>query len=579
MANSWKKKRDRYYNEKMRQYKEISDTYELDLKYEEYQPIAWDYADKKAQSERGWFSSLFSGGNIFKTLLTIVVAVVSIVVTWGSSTPAVVAWISTAASVIAGAYSLYTIHLSDKMLGLSIAANMIQSKIASLKNQTKAQAAKDQLTHLIIFNAYDIYANGAIFKANAPGSESISHSLGYDTSKGILGAYVQDYTDECINNREHANLAGNNGYLQRVLDFETPLKRFELSAEEKHDVTENQMRRANTRIATGFTKLNELYFNQLGTAESIYKRVFKEQIIPYQKRMVQDDFLDKIRNYNLGLRANFDFLNMYHFNNTPKTQKDQENELKKLQKVYADVQNSKEYTLEEKAWHYYSSISGYYEVLLGYSESLVDFYTDIVFLRPVAPNNDGRWIKKDKEKYNTLSAQIAPLEEAYKKATTYEEATKLAKEYTNIIEALRPIYNKYRYGFHTGFGSKPPLLSAGTHKLARYNLDLLLIPPQKSSINGIVQTIKPLATIPLKEILNKVALLSPSKSVHYYRRHIIDHFDNGNLIVANTDSTKGGYYGILKLTGESYGILSQSLPMAKELESFNWELLDVENQL
>ena len=97
MSNSWKKKRDRYYKEKLRQYEQISKDYELGLKWEEYQPIAWEYADKKAQSEKKWYESIFDG-NIFEALLNIVVAVVGVVfsiVTYGASS-----WITIA--VIAG---------------------------------------------------------------------------------------------------------------------------------------------------------------------------------------------------------------------------------------------------------------------------------------------------------------------------------------------------------------------------------------------------------------------------------------------------------------------------------------------
>lgn len=575
MANSWKKKRDKYYKEKLRQYKAISDKYGLGLKWEEYQPIAWEYADKKAQSERGWLSSLFSGGNIFKSLLGIIVSVITIAFSWGATTPLALSILATTASVVAGAYALYSIHLSDKMLGLSIVANMIASKTASLKNQAKAEAQKDKLTHSIIYNAYAIYPNGDIFKANAPGSESYSPSIAYDTSKGLLGTYTSDSIDERVNNRHQVDLSGNNSYIQTALNLEIPLKQFELGIEAKHDVTENQMQRANSRIAEGFTKLNELYFNILGTAERIYKRVFKEQIVPIQKRMVQDDFLDKMRKYSLGLRADFNYLNLYHFNNIPKTQKEIEEELKKLHSVYENIQNSKDYTLEEKAWNYFASISGLLEVLLGYGEVEI-FEFGGCFANFIKEPQAQFWRDRERvrELYLMLKEKIASLKQEFISAKTYTLASICVKEYNAIFESkeYKELLNKAQsdsISFEPSRQSGLQQISYSYTTIPLYALSVFYV-PYKKPIG--MQTQK---GVPFNKFYKDYATLPPSEQVLLYEARIKEHFveSNGKFYFLCLDKPQARY-AFLPLSAESYKILSQNLPKSKELLNFDFSILD-----
>lgn len=138
--NKWKKKRDRYYKEKKRQYQAISDKYGLGLKYEEYDPIAWEYADKKARSERGFLSSLFSGGNIFKTLISIALAVVSVVFPPLSvASSSVLMGLVTAGAIVGLSATLYGMYAYDKMIGLSLEAQRYASSTSALKAHLDAK--------------------------------------------------------------------------------------------------------------------------------------------------------------------------------------------------------------------------------------------------------------------------------------------------------------------------------------------------------------------------------------------------------------------------------------------------------
>lgn len=120
---------------------------------------------------------------------------------------------------------------------------------------------------MLIFNAYEIFANGEIYKAQNAGSQSYSPTLEYDPSKGILGSYKKIDEDEKITTRAHTIEAGNMEYFSHTLQHETPLKSAGISLEAILDGLENKRRINNQRITQGFLELNKLYFNILGTAQ------------------------------------------------------------------------------------------------------------------------------------------------------------------------------------------------------------------------------------------------------------------------------------------------------------------------
>ena len=595
MGSSWKKKRDNYYHEKLRQYEQISRDYELGLKWEEYQPIAWAYADQKAQSEKGWFDSIFSG-NIFEALFNIVVVAVGIVfsvVTYGASS-----WISIAAiagGVASLAYSFYAMNLKYKLPFIQAQANRINSMQGSLETLEKAKFAKDQLTHWLIYCPYEIFADGNIYKAQSAGSESYSPSIAYDTSKGILGEYHINLIDEKLNNRGHYEQGGNEGYFAKVFSTQISLSKFDLSLEARQDTLENNMKRANKRIAEGFNKLNELYFNVLGTAQSIYERIFREQVEVFYGKMITNDFLEKTKNYQKAKRANFNFLHKKHFKGKKKTAKEILAQIEKLKDHYKNVQESDLYTLDEKAWEYYGSILMIQEVFrIMDMEAKVGFYA--MFLEeigtdrykaaklPRAKESFGeKVIKEANEKLPKAKESF----EKYLKTKAIKEAKESIKDYEEwrAIAASYPnsIYKNPLFVETTAF--ELPFLESFVH---------LKVSVMRKGLGGKYALSTPLRTKKVADILEEIKDLSPANSVLYYQRKIqkrvlskdfsysysigdggyVNGKINKKILLFEEESDEGSYFGFLDLNNEEFEILSTELPMNEALKEYDWSKLD-----
>lgn len=601
MSNSWKKKRDRYYKEKLRQYEQISKDYELGLKWEEYQPIAWEYADKKAQSEKKWYESIFDG-NIFEALLNIVVAVVGVVfsiVTYGASSWITIAVI--AGSVASLAYSFYAMNIEDKMPFIQAQANRIASMQSSLESLQEAKFAKDQLTHWLIYCPYEIFANGSIYKSQSAGSESYSPSIPYDATKGILGKYHTNRIDEKITNRGHYTQGGNEGYFSSVFSsHEVPLSKFDLSLEARQDTLENNMKAANERITEGFNKLNELYFNILGTAQRIYERVFKEQVEVFYGKMITNDFLDKIKNYQKAKRANFNFLLRKHFKGKKKTTQEILAQIQKLKDHYKNVQESDLYTTDEKAWEYYGSILMIEEVFRTMDKKAeVWFYP--MFLEELTYS--GLYYPSIKGQIDSINALLPKAKESfakYLKTQTIKEAKEALKEYeewrmkvanyksSNMFYPSNPIYDKTYTTFEL------PFLESFVH---------LKVAATRSGGGGLIRPSQytlssPNRTKKAADILEEIKSLTPADSVFYYQRkiqkrvlskdftysYLVGDDSGGNSLVSGTinkkillfeeESEENSYFGILNLSEEEFKILSMELPMSEELKDYDWNKLD-----
>lgn len=315
--DEWKRDRDRYYDEKIAQYQQVSNKYKLGLKWEEYQPIAWEYATQRAKSEQNTIQRAFSSGNVFKTLLVITLAVVGVslsYMTFGTSFAITSAIISSLLSFSSYAYNL---QLNAKMQWLSINAKSTASKINALKAANSAKEQKEMISDILIFQPYAMFANGSIYNDGLAGSESYSPSIAYDPSKGILGTYKKHPIDDFVLNRDSKIQAGGSGFITNILNPAIPLAKFELPHQSQQEILMDNMKQANKRITEGFLKLNELHFNILGTAGNVYNRIKKVQVDKYWKKMLSDDFLQKNKNYSLGLRADFNFLHKKHFLKEP----------------------------------------------------------------------------------------------------------------------------------------------------------------------------------------------------------------------------------------------------------------------
>lgn len=573
--NKWKKKRDKYYKEKKRQYQSISDKYGLGLKYEEYDPIAWEYADKKARSERGFLSSLFSGGNIFKTLLSITLAVISVVFPPLSvaSSSVLMGLVATGAMVGLSA-TLYAMHATDKMIGLSLEAQRYASSASALKAHLNAKTQRDSLTHMLIFNAYEIFANGEIYKAQNAGSQSYSPTLEYDPSKGILGSYKKIGSDELITTRAHTIEAGNMEYFSHTLQHETPLKSAEISLEAILDGLENKRRINNQRITQGFLELNKLYFNILGTAQRIYERVISEQIEPIESYMIQSDFLERLKNYNKGLRADTQWLSKKDFKRkkTEKTEAEQIEMLERISQVWNEFQTNENYTLEERASHYHDSILWIYECLCAIEAKVKVYKIETYSIQITQEQSEimnlsqRRKLKVAQEKLQPLRAEQITLWSAYYATQNIAEAREKMRDYQNKQKEIESQCGMFLARITPNI------------EIAHLNLSVCLKTTTLST-NALTQTTTTIPKTPLKELeiteaIKDMSEMSIKEAVEYYDRALKARsvrLGGKNVLVLDFEEEA---LGIVELSAKDFAPLGYDLPKHKDLESFDWERLD-----
>lgn len=574
--NKWKKKRDRYYKEKKRQYQAISDKYGLGLKYEEYDPIAWEYADKKARSERGFLSSLFSGGNIFKTLISIALAVVSVVFPPLSvASSSVLMGLVTAGAIVGLSATLYGMYAYDKMIGLSLEAQRYASSTSALKAHLDAKMQKDSLTHMLIFNAYEIFANGEIYKAQNAGSQSYSPTLEYDPSKGILGSYKKIESDEFITTRAHTIEAGNMEYFSHTLQHETPLKSAGISLEAVLDGLENKRRINNQRITQGFLELNKLYFNILGTAQTIYERVIKEQIEPIENYMIQSDFLERLKNYNKGLRADTQWLSKKDFKRkkTEKTEAEEAEMLKRVSAVWNEFQTNENYTLEERASHYHDSILWLYECLCAIEAKVkvykIETYSIQLTQQLENMNLTKRLkLKEAQEKLQLLRDEQITLWSAYYATQNAQEAESKMQTYQQKQKEIESQCGMFLTRINSNI------------EITHLSLNVCL-KTTTLSYNALTQTTTTIPKTPIKELeithaIQDLSQMSIKEAVEYYDRALKARsvsLNGKNVLVLDYEEE---CLGIVELSAKDFAPLEYDLPKHNDLESFEWEKLDAQ---
>lgn len=573
--NKWKKKRNRYYKEKKRQYQAISDKYGLGLKYEEYDPIAWKYADKKARSERGFLSSLFSGGNIFKTLISIALAVVSVVFPPLSvASSSVLMGLVTAGAIVGLSATLYGMYAYDKMIGLSLEAQRVASSTSALKAHLDAKMQKDSLTHMLIFNAYEIFANGEIYKTQNAGSQSYSPTLEYDPSKGILGSYKKIESDEFITTRAHTIEAGNMEYFSHTLQHETPLKSAGISLEAVLDGLENKRRINNQRITQGFLELNKLYFNILGTAQTIYERVIKEQIEPIENYMIQSDFLERLKNYNKGLRADTQWLSKKDFKRkkTEKTEAEEIEMLERISQVWNEFQTNENYTLEERASHYHDSILWIYECLSEIKAKVKVYKIETYSIQLTQEQLENmnftkrQKLKEAQEKLQPLRAEQIALWSAY-----------CAAQSTQVAKGKMLIYQEKQKEIESQCGI---FLTRINPNIEITHLALsVCLKTTTLNYNALTQTTTTIPKTPIKELeitqaIQDLSQMGIKEAVEYYDRALKARsvsLDGKNVLVLDFEEEA---LGIVELSAKDFAPLGYDLPKHKDLESFEWEKLD-----
>ncbi|CAM3375295.1 hypothetical protein CAUP111243_01550 [Campylobacter upsaliensis] len=359
-----KRKRKRYYNQAMNQFGAIIEKYELGMAANEYSYIAWAIADAKVEASKG----IFGGFNIFGGIFTIIGSIFT-----GGILGIVGGGLGLAANKIMTGNAL-------KAGDLAFRANATYAKSAWQKAFNDSRNKGDQ-SLLNSDKNYSIYADGSIYRQNAPGSESYSPSLAYDTSKGLRGDLKEDKVDEMIMTRAHYTQGGNEGFVNELGEGYIQKGEGGISVKEKQDSHLINAKKANDRILKGFSELVGVGFDFKGTANKHYEAVVAKQVHPFFRQICTEDFIDKNKNYNRALRLELPL----HFDELTKTRRQSKEE---RDKAFKESESFKRVLNED------------YEKWLGESEELKELEK--------ALENAGWFYKK-------IERQIAKLKEENKK--------------------------------------------------------------------------------------------------------------------------------------------------------------------
>ncbi|WP_270971898.1 hypothetical protein [Campylobacter upsaliensis] len=386
-----KRKRRRYYNQAMGQFGAIIKKYELSLEPSEYSYIAWALANAKVEASKG----IFGGFNIFGGIFTIIGSIFT----------------GGILGIIGGGVGLVGNKI---MTGNALKAQDLAFKAdAGFKKAAWQRAFNDSKGEMSLLNSdknYNIYADGSIYRQNAPGSESFSPSLAYDTSKGLRGDLKENKIDEMIMTRAHYTQGGNEGFMGEISEGYMQKGEGGISVKEKQDSHLINAKKANDRILKGFSELVGVGFDFKGTANKHYEAVVAKQVHPFFRQICTEDFIDKNKNYNRALRLELPL----HFDALAKTRKQSKEE---REKAFKESESFKRVLNED------------YQKWLGESEELKSLEAEIKRLKDANPDDEPLKFKLIRE----LEKKLQKLKETRKKELEKElfesEKALMSEEY------------------------------------------------------------------------------------------------------------------------------------------------------
>ena len=283
LLSSLKKRRRRFESQTMQRFGEISQKHGLNLNPDDYRYIAQALAKAKIK-RRG----LFGGFGI----LDIVFSIASIFTGGALGAAAAAAGLGT---------NMLTSKNAKKAQNLAYQTQILQRKTAWQK-ALRDKAEEGEGIFLKNLQAYPAYANGALFKRGAAGSQSFTPSSAFDVTKGLSGQIKTDWVDEMLTGRGHFSAAGNAGYMQGVGEGYIDTESGGLDADELRESLFHQAAREHERILRGFVELASAGFDFCGTANEHFQRVVEEVVCPSLRQICTLDFLEKNKNYNKALR-------------------------------------------------------------------------------------------------------------------------------------------------------------------------------------------------------------------------------------------------------------------------------------
>ncbi|RDU57099.1 hypothetical protein CQA49_00065 [Helicobacter sp. MIT 00-7814] len=308
-----KKQHNRFREQKKQKFREISAKYELGLSDDDFKDDAQALADAK-YSHRLYIGGWKVLGNYMIVLITSVVAIIMGVATLGSSAPLSAAMIvSAVGGIVGGVVGIVTASLENFHFKPQNSITNFKTLTLSLERSALEMKNKEQemrLTHSIIFGKYEIYASNSTYLLGRAGSEDFSPTCAFDSTRGLRGEKIGDEITQVINKKSHTTLAGNKNYLQNLTQSEIPIKTQGLETELIAQTRQYQLKSRLKQINQG---AQELVSEGFGTADSnrannVIKRVSDKATNLYKTQIRTLDTLEKLKNYSLGLRADFDFV-------------------------------------------------------------------------------------------------------------------------------------------------------------------------------------------------------------------------------------------------------------------------------
>lgn len=365
------------------------------LAYDEYDDDCWKEAENRAGANMTWYQSLFSG-NAGVTWISFIVAVVILVVvsilSFGTATaPTAAGLFSTifgisltanfaisvaiaAVGIVASTYSAFaSSYYSQKAESIGASASNLTLGISVAKQRNQIAETSAVLTNLIIYGGYAIYPNGAIYNKGKPGSETFSFDDAYDNTRGLRGDLAKENAfTENIHSRVGADAAGGTNFHQNLTEFDFPLKAYETNVSQEFQAMYFRFYNIVRDLYDAMVELGN--FNIIGqrngsaSFQSIYNRLYEKLTRPTKCKMMTDDFLYRIKNYNRDLRANFEYLNEYFFINKERETKSEqiENMIQGYDSL-DDIWNNENITPQRKAEFYIDTLCDLMDIWYMYA--------------------------------------------------------------------------------------------------------------------------------------------------------------------------------------------------------------------
>ncbi len=276
-------------------------------------------AELKARSETHYATDLIDpdviAGIVAGYLLGIALSCVPFMQAIGVSTMEAAQW---GLALAIASMILYIKELGDKHVIKAIQYETISQNVANsyasysnyYMSHKKLQAGQDSM----LYGGYNIYANGDSYKAQTAGSESFKPTQAYNPTHNFAPLHktqnkTLDNIDERTQGRAHYNLAGNDGYMDKLAPF--PLEKIkELDNDMEYKL--NFLKQHNQRLLEGYSQLatftgsNDDY-HAGEWIQAVYNADYRHYKDNYFDYIESKDFINQVRTYNQALRFKGEF--------------------------------------------------------------------------------------------------------------------------------------------------------------------------------------------------------------------------------------------------------------------------------